>query len=132
MKNTYINLPIRNVRDTDIFFDQLGFKKNEAFASDDTTNISINDTSHVMLLEDARFESFIDSRPSMVNTSSIIGIEYGTKDEVDVLFENAINAGATDTTKPAENDFMYGKSFQDINGHRWECFVFTKTKETKK
>ena len=43
MKNTYINLPIRNVAETDKFFASLGMPKNDQYSSADTTNAKINE-----------------------------------------------------------------------------------------
>lgn len=126
MKNTYINLPIRNVADTDVFFATLGMVKNEQFSSEDTTNAKINDNTIVMLLEDQRFTTFVDGTPETVNNNLTIALEFDSKDELDIFFGKAISAGALDTTKPSPESeaFMYGKAFRDINGHIWELFTF--------
>ena len=126
MKNTYINLPIRNVAETDKFFATLGMVKNEQFSSADGTNAKINENTFVMLLEDKRFASFIDANPEVVNNNQILCVEFNTKGEVDSFFEKAIAAGATDMTKPDPESeaFMYDKAFRDINGHIWQMFVF--------
>jgi predicted lactoylglutathione lyase len=126
MKNTYINLPIRNVADTDKFFAALGMEKNLQFASEDTTNAKINDNTFVMLLEDKRFATFVDGNPEMINNNLTIALQFDTPAEIDALFEKAIAAGAIDTTKPSPESeaFMYGKAFRDINGHIWELFTF--------
>ena len=126
MKNTYINLPIRNVADTDRFFASLGMVKNKQFSSADTTNVKINENTFVMLLEDARFATFVDGNPTLVNNNLTIALEFDTKSEIDTFFEAAITAGAADVTKPSPETeaFMYGKAFRDINGHVWELFTF--------
>lgn len=127
MKNTFINLPIRNVADTDRFFASLGMVKNEQFSSADATNAKINENTFVMLLEDERFAGFIGARPDAINNNQIICLQFDTKAEVDSFFDKAIAAGATDMTKPDPESeaFMYDKAFRDINGHIWELFVFT-------
>jgi predicted lactoylglutathione lyase len=126
MKNTYINLPIRNVSDTDKFFASLGLVKNEKFSSKDTTNAKINENTFVMLLEDERFETFVGSKPELINNNLTIALEFNTKEEIDIFFQKAISSGAIDVTKvnPESETFMYGKSFRDINGHIWEMFTF--------
>ena len=127
MKNTYINLPIRNVADTDKFFASLGMPKNDKYSSADTTNAKINENTFVMLLEDKRFATFVDGNPEVVNNNLTIALEFNSKEEIDTLFEKAIAGGATDTTKPSPESeaFMYGKAFRDINGHIWELVAFT-------
>jgi len=126
MKNTYINLPIRNVAETDAFFAALGMTKDIRFASEDTTNTKINDNTIVMLLEDSRMKTFVDGDPTPVNYNLTVAVQFDSKDEVDAFFGKAIEAGATDTTKPSPESeaFMYGKAFRDINGHIWEPFTF--------
>lgn len=127
MKNTYFNLPIRNVADTDKFFSSLGMKKNEQFIGPGGTNVIINDNTFVMLLEDNRFAGFIDATPQVINNNQILCLQFDTKAEVDSFFNKAIAAGATDMTKPDPDSeaFMYDKAFRDINGHIWQMFVFT-------
>lgn len=126
MKNTYINLPIRNVADTDKFFASLGMVKNNKFASEDTTNAKINDNTFIMLLEDKRFATFVDGNPEFINNNLTIALQFDSTNEVDMLFEKAIASSATDITKtsPDSEAFMYGKAFRDINGHVWELFTF--------
>lgn len=127
MKNTYLNLPIRNVADTDAFFAALGLEKNPKYSSDDTTNAKINDNTFLMLLEDKRFATFVDGNPEQVNNNLTIALQFDTKEEIDSFYQKALGAGATDTTKPnpEAEAFMYGKAFRDINGHIWELFTFT-------
>ena len=126
MKNTFINLPIRNVADTDTFFASLGMEKNVQFSSADTTNAKINENTFVMLLEDKRFATFVSGNPEVINNNLTIALEFDSKDEVDIFSEKAITAGATDSTKasPESEALMYGKAFRDINGHVWELFTF--------
>jgi uncharacterized protein len=126
MKNTFINLPIRNVTDTDKFFASLGMMKNEQFSSADTTNAKINENTFVMLLEDKRFAGFIDANPEVINNNQILCLQFDTKAEVDSFFDKAIAAGAADMTKadPESEAFMYDKAFRDINGHIWQMFAF--------
>jgi len=126
MKNTYINLPIRNVKDTDTFFAALGMPKNELFSGSDATNAKINENTIVMLLEDKRFATFVDGNPEAINNNLTIALEFDSKSGVDDIFEKAIAAGAKDNTKPSleSEGYVYGKAFRDINGHVWELFAF--------
>lgn len=126
MKNTYINLPVRNVADTDKFFATLGFKKNEQFSNEEGIALNINDNTFAMFLQDKKFASFIDADPQPINNNQILCLQFDTKEEVDSFFQKAITAGATDMTKPDPETeaFMYDKAFRDINGHIWQMFAF--------
>ena len=99
MKNTFLNLPIRNVAETDKFFSALGLEKNEKYSSEDTTNAKINENTFVMLLEDKRFATFVDGNPEPINNNLTIAIQFDTFTEVDDFYQKAIGAGAKDTTK---------------------------------
>lgn len=126
MKKVYINLAIRNVVDTDSFFNKLWFNKNEQYSSIDTTNFQINENTYVMLLEDEKFQTFTWEFPNPICNNKIISLQFDNIEEVDVLFNKAINAWATDITKTNDetDKFMHLKSFRDLNGHIWELFFF--------
>lgn len=126
MKNTYLNLPVRNITETDAFFAALGIKKNEQMSNAEGISLQINDNTFVMLLEDKRFAGFIDANPEPVNNNHILCLQFDTKEEVNSFFDKAIAAGATDMTKPDPESeaFMYDRAFRDINGHIWQMFVF--------
>ena len=126
MKNTFINLPIRNVAATDAFFSSLGLEKNLQFSSADTTNAKINENTFVMLLEDKRFSGFTGNSTEPVNNNLIVSLQFDTKEEVDALHAKAIANGASDMTKhnPESEAFMYVTAFRDLNGHIWEQFAF--------
>ena len=40
--------------------------------------------------------------------------------KVDELVEKAVAAGGTASEKTQETDFMYGRAFDDLDGHTWE------------
>lgn len=126
MTKVYINLAIRNVDDTDRFFNELWFNKNDKYTSDDTSNFQINENTYVMLLEDKRLEDFTWSFPNTICNNKIIALELDSIQEVDELFGKAIKFWAFDTTKINQESakFMHFKSFRDLNGHIWELFCF--------
>ena len=41
---------------------------------------------------------------------------------VDELFEKAISAGGKKTIDTYDHGFMYGRDFEDLDGHIWEAF----------
>ncbi len=43
-----------------------------------------------------------------------------SRDEVDELADKALEAGGSPANDPLEMGFMYGRSFQDVDGHIWE------------
>jgi predicted lactoylglutathione lyase len=43
-----------------------------------------------------------------------------SKDKVNKAVETAIKAGATEAREPMDYGFMFGRSFNDLDGHIWE------------
>jgi predicted lactoylglutathione lyase len=49
-------------------------------------------------------------------------VQLDSKDAVDALVEKAIAAWGKLTIPTQDHGFMYGKDFEDIDGHIWEVF----------
>ncbi len=45
-----------------------------------------------------------------------------SREEVDQIMEKVVNAGGKEARDPQDHGWMYGRSFEDINGHLWEIF----------
>ncbi len=56
----FVNLPIENLGKSVEFFSELGFTFNPQFTSEDTTCMIVGENIFVMLLEKARFSTFVD------------------------------------------------------------------------
>jgi predicted lactoylglutathione lyase len=59
-KSIFVNLPIEKLTTSVDFFSALGFTFNPQFTSEDSTCMVIGPENFVMLLERAKFSSFID------------------------------------------------------------------------
>ena len=57
----FVNLPIENLGKSVEFFSELGFTFNPHFTSEDTTCMIVGENIFVMLLENARFSTFVDN-----------------------------------------------------------------------
>jgi predicted lactoylglutathione lyase len=49
-------------------------------------------------------------------------LSLDSKDQVDRMFESALKAGATEARDAMDYGFMFGRSFNDLDGHIWEIF----------
>ena len=54
------------------------------------------------------------------STEAIVALSAGSREQVDDLAERALAIGGSPANDPIEMDFMYGRSFQDPDGHLWE------------
>lgn len=123
-KHMYINLPVKHVNESRAFFEQLGFDFHQQFTNDQAACLIINDTITVMLLSLKHFQSISEKQVVDARQASevIISLQVDTKEEVDELVEQAIAAGGSPFKEKQDHDFMYGWSFQDLDGHLWEIF----------
>jgi len=55
IKNTWVNLPVKSLKDSVEFFEKLGFKFNKQF---NATSMLLNDNTMVTLVEETQFKEF--------------------------------------------------------------------------
>lgn len=123
-KHLYINLPVKGVKESKAFFEQLGFDFDQRLTNDQAACLVINDTITVMLLSLKHFQSISEKQlvDARHGSEVIISLQVDSKEEVDELVERAIAAGGSPFKEKQDHDFMYGWSFQDLDGHLWEVF----------
>jgi uncharacterized protein len=82
----------------------------------------VSDEAYVMLLLEDRFADFTKKHLAdpRVQTEAIMAVSADSREEVDDLAEKALAAGGAPANDPYEMDFMYGRSFEDPDGHLWE------------
>ena len=116
------NLPVADVARSREFYTALGFTINEQFSDENTASVVISDSIVLMVMTRARFAEFtkkqiVDAHTS-VEVITALGVE--TRDEVDRLADAALAAGATVGGDTQDHGFMYGRSIDDLDGHRLE------------
>lgn len=122
MRMIFVNLPVKDVKASRAFFAALGFTFNEQFCSDDTACLVIEENIFAMLLETARFQSFIRTEISDTSKAKevLVALSCDSRAEVEDLKARALAAGGSQWMPPQDHGFMYGDSFQDPDGHVWE------------
>lgn len=118
----FLNLPVKDLEASKNFFGKLGYSFNAQFSDDRTASMVISDSIVVMLLEESRFKEFTKKRitDSATSTEALICISAESRAKVDELCDAALAAGASPSGEPQDHGFMYGRSFQDLDGHNWE------------
>ena len=120
----YINLVVRDLPRAKDFFVALGFSFNEQFTNDVAAGLVVTDSIFAMLHTPESLRRF--TRKDLVNshasTEVLLALRMDSKQEVDELLELAIGAGATEYRDAEDHGFMYGRSFEDLDGHIWEAF----------
>jgi uncharacterized protein len=122
MRMIFVNLPVKKIEATRAFFAALGFSFNPDFSDDKTACMVIEENIFAMLMEEDRFRDFINNDISDATKAQevLIALSAGSRAEVDDFLAKALAAGGK-AWKPIQDlGFMYGCSFQDIDGHVWE------------
>ncbi len=118
----FVNLPVKDLSRTVEFFKKLGFAFNPQFTDENATCMIINDNIFVMLLVEKFFKTFTKKEicDTTKDTEVIIALSTESRDKVDEMIQHVFEAGGKESREPQDHGWMYGRSFQDINGHLWE------------
>jgi uncharacterized protein len=83
------------------------------------TRMIVNENIYVMLLVEKFFKSFSKKEicDTIKDTEVIIALSTESREKVDRMIQNVIEAGGTESREPQDHGWMYGRGFQDINGH---------------
>jgi predicted lactoylglutathione lyase len=121
-RQIYVNLAVKDLDRAVEFFTELGFEFEPKFTDETATCMIVNDNAFVMLLVEERFKEFTgkDLADASTQTEAITGFNAESREGVDELVEKALAAGGTKARDPYDYGFMYGRSFNDPDGHLWE------------
>ena len=122
--NIFVNLPVKDLNKTVEFFTKLGFTFNPQFTDENATCMIVGKDIFVMLLVEKFFKTFTKKEISDTtkNTEAIVALSAQSREEVDQTMEKVLGAGGREARDPQDHGWMYGRSFEDINGHLWEIF----------
>lgn len=122
-KLIFVNLPVSDLARATAFYQAIGFVKNAQFSDDTASCMVFSDIIHVMLLTHDKFRHFTSKQIVDAKTSSevLLCLSADGRADVDDMIGKAKGAGgALDPTPPQDFGFMYGRSFEDVDGHIWE------------
>jgi predicted lactoylglutathione lyase len=122
-KLVFINLPVSNLARATAFYEAIGATKNPQFSDDTASCMVISETIHTMLLTHDKFRQFTPKTIADAKTTSevLICLSADSRAAVDDTVTKARGAGGTADPSPKQDyGFMYGRSFEDPDGHIWE------------
>ena len=123
-RTIFVNLPVADLASSTAFYEGIGFVKNDKFSNELASGMIWTDTIHVMLLTHEFWKTFTDKQiPDASKVAQVLlclGLE--SRAAVDAMVERAaaIPGGRADPTPTQDMGFMYGRSFEDPDGHIWE------------
>ena len=119
----FVNLPVADLKRATAFYETIGATKNPQFSDDTASCMVFSDTIYAMLLTHDKYRQFTAKKIVDAKTSSevIIALSADSREDVDALVAKAKASGVTiDPTPTQDYGFMYGRSFEDPDGHIWE------------
>jgi predicted lactoylglutathione lyase len=122
-KMIFVNLPVTDLARATSFYQAIGAVKNEQFCDGTASCMVFSDTIHAMLLTHEKFMQFSPKKIADARTSCevLICISADSRTEVDDVVGKAQTAGGgVDPCPKQDYGFMYGRSFEDPDGHIWE------------
>ena len=122
-KLIFVNLPVTDLARATAFYQAIGAEKNEQFSDETASCMVLSETIHVMLLTHDKFRQFTPKKIADARTSSevLICISADSREAVDDVVGKAQGAGGGVDPGPKQDcGFMYGRSFEDPDGHIWE------------
>ena len=124
-KQIFINLPVRDLPKAKAFYEAIGAVNNPQFSDDTAACMVLSDTIFVMLLTHTKWATFtqkpiVDARQA---SEVMLALNADDRNAVDALVAAAsANGGKADVNPPQDHGFMYGRDFEDLDGHIWESF----------
>jgi predicted lactoylglutathione lyase len=127
----FVNLSVKDLNKTIEFFTKLGFKFKPQFTDENATCMIIGseDNIFVMLLVEKFFKTFTKKEicDTSKNTEVIVALSVESREAVDQMLHKAIESGGSEYRDPQDHGWMYGRSFEDIDGHIWEILYTDET-----
>ena len=120
----FVNLPVKDLDRSKNFYTGLGFTLNEQFTDENAACVVFSDTLYAMLLVEPFFKTFTKKQIADATNANeaILALGVESRAQVDELADKAMSAGGKPSMEPSDHGFMYGRSFQDPDGHLWEVF----------
>lgn len=122
VKEIYVNLPVKDLEKSKGFFNSLGFEFHPEMTDEKGACMIAGENIFVMLLTEPFFKTFTKKEltDTTSNTEVITAISADSREAVDEMVNKALAAGGKASNDKMDDEYMYGWSFQDLDGHLWE------------
>jgi predicted lactoylglutathione lyase len=114
----FVNLPVNDLEKSKAFFGKLGFSFNPNFSDGKAACMVVGDGISVMLLTHDFFKTFT-SKPvadAGKTTEVLVCLSFDSKTKVNEIVEAAVAGGGKEDREPQDPDFMFQRSFHDLDG----------------
>jgi predicted lactoylglutathione lyase len=122
-KMIFVNLPVTDLPRSMKFYEAVGFTNNPQFTNEQAAAMMWSDEIVVMLLRHDFWKTFTSKTIPDAHQAAqvLLCLSQDDQDAVNAIVEKAVGAGGkSDPTPKQDMGFMYGRSFEDPDGHIWE------------
>jgi hypothetical protein len=119
----FVNLPVEDLERSRVFYEAIGFRNEPKFTNEAAAMMVLSDTISVMLLTKPFYSTFTRKPIADAHASSavLLCISRDSPAEVDRITEAAaVSGGKADLRPKQDMGCMYGRNFEDPDGHIWE------------
>ncbi|MFI1418982.1 VOC family protein [Streptomyces sp. NPDC020731] len=118
----FVNLAVNDLDASKKFFTELGYSINAQFSDETAASVVISDTIVAMLLTRQKYAEFTKKEivDSTKSSEVLLALSAESREKVDELVEKAVAAGGSVAGETQDHGFMYGRAFDDLDGHTWE------------
>jgi hypothetical protein len=120
----FVNLPVEDLEASKRFYEAIGARNEPKFSNDAAAMMVLSDTINVMLLSKPFYSTFTDKPIADAHSTSqvLLCVSCDSPAEVDQLVDAAASNGGKADPGPKQDmgGMMYGRSFEDPDGHHWE------------
>ncbi len=118
----FVNLAVKRLDRSIEFFKKLGFTFNAQFTDETAACMVMSDDIYAMLLTEKKFGEFTKKAiaDATKTTEVLTCLAVDSRGEVNRIVDAALKAGATEAREAMDHGFMFGRSFNDLDGHIWE------------
>jgi uncharacterized protein len=122
-KMIFVNLPVSDVAASTAFYEAIGMVKDPRFSNAQASSMQWSDEIVFMILDKAFYQTFTAKEIADAGRTSevLLCLSRDSRGEVDAITEAAARAGGkADPRPPQDMGCMYGRSFEDLDGHTFE------------
>ncbi len=119
----FVNLPVTDLKASMAFYEAIGATNEPKFTDDTAAMMRFSETIAVMLLTHDKWRQFTSKTIPDAKSSAqvLLAISRDSRAAVDAMTDAAAHAGGrADPNPQQDHGFMYGRSFEDPDGHIWE------------
>jgi predicted lactoylglutathione lyase len=119
----FVNLPVADLDASMAFYSAIGFRNEPKFTDETAAAMQLSDAICVMLLTHDKWKGFTSKAiPDAKKSAQVmLCLSRDSREHVDATLADVAHAGGNaDCDPPQDHGFMYGRSFEDPDGHNWE------------